>query len=126
MNQSLSQNQVLNKPQASFFAGLEEFIARLCSFLITVLFFTVYVIASGNSLFLDWFKLLGFLALFWSLYEFIGFLLFVAFRFFAQNKATNMATNPTFDSIKPANQSLGNSQTLPEDEKNLDKLSENI
>jgi len=78
----------IRQPQSTFFAGLEEFIARLISVCVTIVFFVIYILAGGNQLTLAWTDALGFLALFWLVYESVAFILFLMFRFFSSSQSS--------------------------------------
>lgn len=79
-----------------FFAGLEGIAARLVSFIITLVFFIIYVSTSGGVEF-DWYQMAGTLTLFWLCYEGVGYLLFLFFNFFARNNLTKVDENNGVD-----------------------------
>jgi hypothetical protein len=67
-----------------FFAGLEEVLARLLGLGVTLVFFAVYVSAKGTIL-ADWYGIIGYLSLFWLIYEILSYILFLAFAFFSRD-----------------------------------------
>ena len=72
--------------KSGFFSGLEEVLARFIAVFITLLFFVVYIIASGNYLEIDWIKFVLYAGIFWLMYELVALILFSMFSFFARMK----------------------------------------
>ncbi len=68
-----------------YFGGLEGIIAKLVSLIITVVFFAIYNLTS-DKLEASWFELTGILLLFWLIYEILGYVLFLFFVFFGNNR----------------------------------------
>jgi len=75
----------------SFFSGLEEVVARLISFLVSVTFFVIYIAGQGK-LELDWYKAAIILGFFWILYELISYILFLILSFFSRKTETESQT----------------------------------
>jgi hypothetical protein len=68
----------------NFFAGLEEVLARILGLCVTLVFFAVYVSAKGTIL-ADWYGIVGYLSLFWLIYEMLSYILFIAFAYFSRD-----------------------------------------
>jgi hypothetical protein len=71
--------------ERSFFAGLEEALARIIGFIITTALSCIFVLARGTMTF-DWLEMAGALSLFWFLYEVISYALYLAFVYFAKQR----------------------------------------
>lgn len=77
----------------NFLDGLEETIARIVSLVITLTFFGLFY-GSKTPVSLDWYSLIGVLALFWLVYESVSYLLYVVFNFFSsKNQKSVVASN---------------------------------
>jgi hypothetical protein len=71
----------------NYFAGMEETVGRFLSFFATLVFFSIYILSKDtNTLTLDWSKLMIHLAIFWFVYELIGYILFLILMQFSKNK----------------------------------------
>jgi uncharacterized membrane protein len=89
-----------------FFAGLEEVLARILGLCVTLVFFAVYVSAKGTIL-ADWYGIIGYLSLFWLIYEILSYILFIAFAYFSRDNneikspdsVAEIAKDDTVDSI---------------------------
>jgi len=71
-----------------FLSGLEETIARFASLILSVLFFSIYIVAV-EQVSLDWKSASLALAFFWFVYELIAFILFTVFKFFGDKNSSN-------------------------------------
>lgn len=78
----------------SFFAGLEEIIARLLGAIITLAFFLIYIVAV-NQITLDWVQTFVLLTIFWLTYEVVSLILFSVFSFFAKAKNSSLNQGET-------------------------------
>jgi uncharacterized membrane protein len=67
-----------------FFAGLEEVLARILGLCVTLVFFAVYVSAK-TTINTDWYGIIGYLSLFWLIYEVLSYILFIAFAYFSRD-----------------------------------------
>jgi hypothetical protein len=73
----------------NYFAGMEETVGRFLSFFATLVFFSIYILSKDKdnySLSLDWSRLMIHLAIFWFVYELIGYILFLILMQFSKNK----------------------------------------
>lgn len=68
-----------------FFAGQEEVFARICSMILSMLFFVIYVVASV-SIVVDYKSVTIFLLVFWVIYESLSLILFQLFNHFSNLK----------------------------------------
>lgn len=71
-------------PSKTFFAGQEEVFARLASFFVNCLFFSIFIVAKG-FITIQWKEMLIVLGVFWFLYELFAISLFQMFVFFSNN-----------------------------------------
>lgn len=76
----------------NFFSGLEEVVARLISFLVSVTFFVIYIAGQGKFD-LDWYKAAIVLGFFWILYELISYILFLILSFFSKKTENSLVEN---------------------------------
>ena len=68
---------------------MEETVARFISFFATLVFFSIYILSKdNNTLVFDWSKLMIHLAIFWFVYELIGYILFMVLLQFSKNKSS--------------------------------------
>ena len=66
---------------------MEETVSRFISFFATLVFFSIYILSKDNStLVFDWSKLMIHLAIFWFVYELIGYILFMVLLQFSKSK----------------------------------------
>jgi hypothetical protein len=78
----------------NYFAGMEETVGRFLSFFATLVFFSIYILSKDtNVLILDWSKLMIHLAIFWFVYELIGYILFLILIQFSKNKTKQAELN---------------------------------
>jgi hypothetical protein len=75
-----------------FFAGLEEVFARFLALFVSLVFFAVYVSAKSEVT-LDWYSLVGYLSLFWLIYELLSYIFFRAFMFFSRDDENPLPSN---------------------------------
>jgi hypothetical protein len=77
-----------NNPNTNNYTGIEEAVARIISFLVSLIFFSIYSLSRVNDLVLDWSKLMIHLAIFWFVYELCSFGLFVILVQFSKTRKT--------------------------------------
>ncbi len=78
----------------NYFAGLEEAVARLLSFIVSLAFFSIYIL-SKSQITLDWNGLLIHVTLFWLVYELIAMALFyILSQFSKAKKLSNKEKDP--------------------------------
>jgi hypothetical protein len=85
-----------------FLSGLEETIARFGSLVLTVLLFSIYIVAVEQITF-DWRSGSISLAFFWFVYELIAFILFTMFKFFGEKNQSNNSTAQIEETNNPDN-----------------------
>jgi hypothetical protein len=72
----------------NYFSGMEETVGRFLSFFATLVFFSIYILSKEGNIIpnLDWSKLMIHLAIFWFVYELLGYILFMVLLQFSKNK----------------------------------------
>ena len=94
---------------------MEETVGRFLSFFATLVFFSIYILSKEGNILppFDWSKLMIHLAIFWFVYELIGYVLFMVLLQFSRNKVINSAkgempmipnTTPLVETISQDNQ----------------------
>jgi hypothetical protein len=113
----------------NYFSGMEEAVARLVSFFATLVFFSVYILSKDvQKISLDWSQLMIHLAVFWFVYELVGYFLFMVLLQFSKNK---VPSKPKGYDIKDTNSNPempyipGTSPLIQPSEDNLDQSDEN-
>jgi hypothetical protein len=79
----------------NYFAGAEEAVGRLLSFIVSLAFFSIYIL-SKTTVLLDWSGLLVHLAIFWLVYEVVSLVLFFVLNQFSRDKIEKLPI-PTVD-----------------------------
>lgn len=83
----------------SFFAGMEEVLARICSLVLTLVFFLIFILTRGE-LEVEWRTLSVILLIFWLVYEILSLMFFNAFRYFSNNQEA-LKSNKTAIQVEP-------------------------
>ena len=86
------------------YTSTEELMARLLSLLITLAFFSIYILTKGQIAVVDWTVLITHLAIFWLVYEVISYTFFTILHQFASNK--NTLQNASQEAKKPLIQGI--------------------
>ena len=79
----------------SFYTGFEEMVSRFVSLVLSLSFFSIYILAKSTDLLLDWNKLTIHLLVFWFVYEVLSYILFIIFCQFSKNKVISSDVKAT-------------------------------